>query len=168
MEDQVLHVDKEQEALSDADFARKLHKKERRLAARLEEAQEAEARAQDRFQRAQARLQRRRTRLERIKSNLLLVQKQIADLHITDQQPAQEAFSPSETELDTPLSEAEAVAIPESEALSSSHAESMIAGTSVPEQEVVSISTDLSDVLAASGGEQGEYERGHPAPRQGT
>jgi hypothetical protein len=160
MEDQVVRVDKEQEALSDADFARKLHKKERRLAARLEEAQEAEARALDRFQRAEVRLQRRRTRLERIKSNLMLVQKQIADSRITDQQPAQEAFPPSEAELDTPLSE--------SEALSSSHTESMIAGTSEPEQEAVSISTDFSGVLAASGGEQGGYKWGHPTPRQGT
>src|SRR3989442_15739033 len=125
MEDQIVHVEKEQEALSDAEIARKLHKKERRLAARLEDAQEAEARAQDRFQRAQVRLQRRRARLERITNNLLLVQKQIADAHITDQQPAQEAFSPSKTELDTPLPEA----------LLSSHVESMGVGTSVPEQE---------------------------------
>src|SRR6266849_3998286 len=28
--------------------------------------------------------------------------------------------------------------------------------------------TDLSDVLAAYGGKGGEFERGHPAPRQGT
>lgn len=89
MEDQVLHVDKEQEALSGVDLARKLHNKERRLSARLEEAQEAEARAQDHFQRAEARLQRRRTRLERIQGKLLLVQKQLADSHIHDQQPAQ-------------------------------------------------------------------------------
>ena len=168
MEDQIVHGDKEQVALFDADLVRKLHKKERRLTARLEDAQEAEARAQDRFQRAQGRLQRRRARLERLTNNLLLVQKQIADAHVSDQQPVQEVISPSETELETPLSEAEVVAVPGSEALSSSHAESMIAGTSVPEQEAVSISTDLSDGLAASGGKQGVDEWGHPTPRQGT
>jgi len=168
MEDQIVHGDKEQVALSDADLVRKLHKKERRLTARLEDAQEAEARAQDRFQRAQVRLQRRRARLERITNNLLLVQKQIADAHVSDQQPVKEAISPSETRLDTPLSEVEVVAVPGSEALSPSHAESMIAGTSAPEQEAVSISTDLSDGLAASGGEQGVDEWGHPTPRQGT
>jgi hypothetical protein len=161
MEDQIVHGDKEQVALSDEDLVRKLHKKERRLTARLEDAQEAEARAQDRFQRAQVRLQRRRARLERITNNLLLVQKQIADAHVSDQQPVKEAISPSETRLDTPLSEVEVVAVPGSEALSPSHAESMIAGTSAPEQEAVSISTDLSDGLAASGGEQGGNERGY-------
>jgi hypothetical protein len=161
MEDQIVHGDKEQVALSDADLVRKLHKKERRLTARLENAQEAEARAQDRFQQAQGRLQRRRARLERITNNLLLVQRQIADAHVSDQQPVQEVVSPFETELDTPLSEAEVVAVPGSEALSPSHAESMIAGTSAPEQEAVSISTDLSDGLAASGGEQGGNERGY-------
>jgi hypothetical protein len=161
MEDQIVHGDKEQVALSDAVLVRKLHKKERRLTARLEDAQEAEARAQDRFQRAQGRLQRRRARLERITNNLLLVQKQIADAHVSDQQPVQEVVSPSETRLDTPLSEVEVVAVPGSEALSPSHAESMIAGTSAPEQEAVSISTDLSDGLAASGGEQGGNERGY-------
>ena len=161
MEDQIVHGDKEQVALSDEDLVRKLHKKERRLTARLEDAQEAAARAQDRFQRAQVRLQRRRARLERITNNLLLVQKQIADAHVSDQQPVKEAISPSETRLDTPLSEAEVVAVPGSEALSPSHSESMIAGTSAPEQEAVSISTDLSDGLAASGGEQGGNERGY-------
>ncbi len=154
MEDQIEYDDKEQVALSDADLVRKLHKKERRLTACLEDAQEAEARAQDRFQRAQGRLQRRRARLERITNNLLLVQKQIADVYVSDQQPVQEAISPSETRLDTPLSEVEVVAVPGSEALSPSHAES--------------ISTDLSNGLAASGGEQGVDEWGHPTPRQGT
>jgi hypothetical protein len=161
MEDQIVHGDMEQVALSDADLVRKLHKKERRLTARLEDAQETEARAQDRFQRAQGRLQRRRARLERITNNLLLVQKQIADAHVSDQQPVQEVVSPSETRLDTPLSEAEVVAVPWSEALSPSHAEAMIADTSIPEQKAVSISTDLSDGLAASGGEQGMDEWGN-------
>lgn len=87
MEDQILRVDKEQEALSDVDVARKLRKKEQRLSARVEEAQEAVARAQDRFQRVEVRLRRREARLERITSHLLLVQKQIVDLQTTHQQP---------------------------------------------------------------------------------
>jgi hypothetical protein len=86
MEDQNVHVDNEQEVISDADLARKLLKKEQRLLTRLKEAQEAEARVLERFLRIQARLQRRSARLERIKSNLLLVRKQIADLQIAEQQ----------------------------------------------------------------------------------
>jgi hypothetical protein len=87
MEDQILRVDKEQEVLSDVDVARKLRKKEQRLSARLEKAQEAVARAQDRFQRVEVRLRRREARLERITSHLMLVQKQIVDLQTTHQQP---------------------------------------------------------------------------------
>jgi hypothetical protein len=87
MEDQILPVDKEQEAISDADLARKLSKKERRLSERLLDAQEDEVRARDRFERAQARLQRRRDRLERITSQLALVQKQLVELQTTYQQP---------------------------------------------------------------------------------
>ena len=86
MEDQMLHVDKTQEAIPDKILSKKLLKKEQRLFTRLQEEQEAEARAQDRFQRAQTRLQRRLRRLERISGKLLLVRKQIADLQITDQQ----------------------------------------------------------------------------------
>ncbi len=121
MEDQILQVDKTQEATPDANLSKKLLKKEQRLSLRLQEEQEAEARAQDRFQRAQTRLQRRISRLERISGKLLLVRKQIADLQITDQQSAHtestlvipatfeaEALSPYYTEYTTPtISETE-------------------------------------------------------------
>ena len=40
--------------------------------------------------------------------------------------------------------------------------------TPLPEVEDSPFITDLSDVLAAYGGKEGEDERGHPAPRQGT
>ncbi len=82
----MLHVDKTQEATPGVNPSKKLLKKEQRLFVRLQEEQEAEARAQDRFQRAQTRLQRRLCRLERISGKLLFVRKQIADLQITDQQ----------------------------------------------------------------------------------
>jgi hypothetical protein len=112
MEDQMIHVDKEQESISDADLARKLLKKEQRLFARLQETQEAEARALERFRRVQARLQRRGDRLERIKSHLLLVQKQIADLQIADQQPehVEPVLAMSATSEPTPIADSEETA----------------------------------------------------------
>jgi hypothetical protein len=123
LEDQMSPADKTQEATTDVNLSKKLLKKEQRLFMRLQEEQEAEARAQDRFQRAQTRLQRRLRRLERISGKLLLVRKQIADLQITDQQsvytestlvmPATPESSPKET-----------AATLESEALSPSHADS--------------------------------------------
>ena len=128
MEDQMLHVDKTQEATPDVNLSKKLLKKEQRLFMRLQEEQEAEARAQDRFQRAQTRLQRRLRRLERISGKLLLVRKQIADLQITDQQSVY-TESTSDSTLD---------AIPgntEQEATSSSYAESDVSTTTVSEQE---------------------------------
>jgi hypothetical protein len=87
LEDQVLSVDSMEEVTSDANPFKKLLKKEQRLIARLQEEQEAEARAQDRFQRAQTRLERRRKGLERIQGKLVHVREQLAELHITDQHP---------------------------------------------------------------------------------
>jgi hypothetical protein len=212
MEDQMLHVDREQETISDEDLARKLLKKEQRLLTRLQEAQEAEARAQDRFQRAEVRLQRRRARLERIKSNLMLVQKQIADAQITDQQPAQmeSALVMPATLESTPRVDAEEVApvqveqdivvAQESEVSSPSFVENASSKSVEPEAvttsedtrnasttleaevlsssqtETTPISVGLNQVLAASGGEQGEIERdslshppdAQPLTRQGT
>jgi len=142
---------------------------------RLQEEQEAEARAQDRFQRAQTRLQRRLRRLERISGKLLFVRKQIADLQITDQQsvyteptleiPAtpestlkadSEEIAPVQVEQDTMVAQ-------ESETLSPSHTESIIPGTSEPVQEATTISANLSDVFASNDGEEGEEEQGRPA-----
>src|SRR5215470_1180358 len=87
MEDQNLDTDEEQQTASRTGLARKLLKREQRLLGRLQEAQEAEARALDRFRRTQARLQRRKARLERIKTHLSLVRSQIADLQIDGLQP---------------------------------------------------------------------------------
>jgi hypothetical protein len=161
LEDQMLHVDKTQEAAPDVNLSKKLLKKEQRLFMRLQEEQEAEARAQDRFQRAQTGLQRRLRRLERISGKLLLVRKQIADLQITDQQsvytestlviPATPESTPKET-----------AATLESEALSPSHTESTIP-TSEPEQEASTLSANLSDLLVALGGKEGKDDLGHPA-----
>src|SRR6266566_5346533 len=171
----MLHVDKTQEATPGVNPSKKLLKKEQRLFVRLQEEQEAEARAQDRFQRAQTRLQRRLCRLERISGKLLFVRKQIADLQITDQQsvyteptleiPAtpestlkadSEEIAPVQVEQDTMVAQ-------ESETLSPSHTESIIPGTSEPVQEATTISANLSDVFASNDGEEGEEEQGRPA-----
>ena len=144
MEDQMLHVDKTQEATPDVNLSKKLLKKEQRLFMRLQEEQEAEARAQDRFQRAQTRLQRRLNRLERISSKLLLVRKQIADLQITDQQSAH-----TKSTLVMP-------ATFEAEALSPSQAEYTTPTTSETEQNAATVNANLSDLLAALGGTEQE------------
>src|SRR6266566_4068994 len=137
MEDQILRVDKEQEALSDVDVARKLRKKEQRLSARVEEAQEAVARAQDRFQRVEVRLRRREARLERITSHLLLVQKQIVDLQTTHQQPEHVEPIPTTPVTSEPTlitdSEGSASAQSESEAIAPSTTESAASTTIEPE-----------------------------------
>jgi hypothetical protein len=156
LEDQILQVDKTQEATPDANLSKKLLKKEQRLSVRLQEEQEAEARAQDRFQRAQTRLQRRLNRLERISSKLLLVRKQIADLQITDQQSAH-----TKSTLVMP-------ATFEAEALSPSQAEYTTPTTSEPKQEVTAMNANLSDLLAAHHSEEGEEEQGLPVPQSET
>ena len=125
---------------------------------RLQEEQEAEARAQDRFQRAQTRLQRRLRRLERISSKLLDVRNQIADLQITDQQSvhSEPTLVTAATPESTPK---ETAAILEAEALSPSLEECTILTTSETEQEVTAISANSNDVLAAHDGEE---EQGRP------
>src|SRR6266566_3120917 len=137
MEDQILRVDKEQEALSDVDVARKLRKKEQRLSARVEEAQEAVARAQDRFQRVEVRLRRREARLERITSHLLLVQKQIVDLQTTHQQPEHVEPIPTTPVTSEPTlitdSEESASSQSEPEAIAPSTTESAASTTIEPE-----------------------------------
>ena len=155
----MLHVNKTQEATPDVNLSKKLLKKEQRLFVRLQEEQEAEARAQDRFQRAQTRLQRRLRRLERISGKLLLVRKQIADLQITDQQSVytEPTLVTAATPESTPK---ETAATLEAEALSPSLEESTIPTTSETEQEVTILSANLSDVLAAQEGEEGQ---GRPA-----
>jgi chromosome segregation ATPase len=177
MEDQILRVDKEQEALSDVDVARKLRKKEQRLSARVEEAQEAVARAQDRFQRVEVRLRRREARLERLTSHLMLVQKQIVDLQTTHQQPEHvepipttpvtseptlisdseesasaqsepEASAPSTTESAASTTiEPEVVAIPEPEAIAPTDSTTVAVSTTT-EPEAIATSTTESDTSA--------------------
>jgi len=158
MEDQILRVDKEQEALSDVDVARKLRKKEQRLSARVEEAQEAVARAQDRFQRVEVRLRRREARLERITSHLLLVQKQIVDLQTTHQQPEHVEPIPTTPVTSEPTlitdSEESASSQSEPEAIAPSTTESAASTTIEPEvvattePEAIAPSTTESDTSA--------------------
>jgi hypothetical protein len=178
MENQILHVDNEQEAKSNADLARNLSKNERRLSERLIEAQEDEVRALERFQRAQRRLQRRRKRVERIQGKLALVREQLAELHITEQQTVyiEHELVIVDTSESIPSVDSEEVTLvqveedmegaQESEDLSSSYAESPIADISVPEQEATSISMDVSDVLATNGDEEKGNEQGHEAAQE--
>src|SRR6266581_1844232 len=158
MEDQILRVDKEQKALSDVDVARKLRKKEQRLSARVEEAQEAVARAQDRFQRVEVRLRRREARLERITSHLLLVQKQLVDLQTTHQQPEHVEPIPTTPVTSEPTlitdSEESASSQSEPEAIAPSTTESAASTTIEPEvvattePEAIAPSTTESDTSA--------------------
>ena len=144
MEDQSLYVDEEQQTAARAGLARKLLKREQRLLGRLQEAQEAEARALDRFRRVQARLQRRSARLERIKNHLSLVRQQIADLQPEPAEPALEV--PSTPEL-APVADSEVIAPPQTEPEPAiSDAPAVIAGPSEPE--VVPISESTSEVAA--------------------
>ena len=89
MDDQILQASEEPQAETVSDLARKLRKREHRLLARLQEAQQKEARALERLRRAGARLERRRARLERVNNYLIFIHQQIADLEITDRQPEQ-------------------------------------------------------------------------------
>src|SRR6266700_3924902 len=155
MEDQILRVDKEQEALSDVDVARKLRKKEQRQSARVEEAQEAVARAQDRFQRVEVRLRRREARLERITSHLLLVQKQIVDLQTTHQQPEHVEPIPTTPVTSEPTlitdSEESASSQSEPEAIAPSTTEPATSTTIEPEVDATPVIDTSSD--STMGGE---------------
>src|SRR6266566_1027266 len=171
LEDQILPVDSTEEVTSDANPFKKLLKKEQRFIALLQEEQEDEARALERFQRAQARLERRRKRVERIQGKLVLVREQIADLRIADQQTAYVEHEPAiATALESiPRVDSEEFApvhveqgivdSQESDGSSSSYAEPFIPETSASEQEATSISTVVSDVLAAGSGEEREIEQ---------
>jgi hypothetical protein len=152
MEDQSLYVDEEQQTASRAGLARKLLKREHRLLERLQEAQEAEARALDRFRRVQARLQRRRARLERIKTHLSLVRRQIADLQIADQQPepVEPALEVPSTPEPVPMTDSEVIAPvqTEPEPIPTYDAATVISSTTEPE--VVSTSDSTSGVAPAA------------------
>jgi hypothetical protein len=177
LEDQILHVDSTEEVIPDANPSKKLLKKEQRFIARLQEEQEAEARALERFQQAQTRLERRRKRVERIQGKLALVREQLAELQITGQQTVymEHELVIVATSESTPGVDSEEVILAqpeqdivvthESEDLSSAYVESPIPGTSVPEQEATTISMDMSDV---PGDEERGNEQGHPASQQET
>jgi hypothetical protein len=180
MENQILHVDNEQEAISDSDLAGNLSKNERRLSERLIEAQEDEVRALEHFQRAQAHLEQRRKRVERIQGKLVLVRELLAELQITDQQTvytehelviattSESAPSVHSEEVILVQPEQDIVVAHESDGLSSAYVESPIPGTSVLEQEAASINMNVSDFLAADSGEERGNEQGHTALRQET
>ena len=71
----------DQQPTQNKDLRKKLQKREQRMLALLQEAQQAQANALDRFRRAEARLQKRTARLERAEERLRLVRQQLEVLH---------------------------------------------------------------------------------------
>src|SRR5258708_32245776 len=71
----------DQQPTQNKDLRKKLQKREQRVLAPLQEAQQAQANALDRFRRAEARLQKRTARLERAEERLRLVRQQLEVLH---------------------------------------------------------------------------------------
>jgi hypothetical protein len=140
------------EVTSDENPFKQLLKKEQRLLDRLQEEQEAEARAQDRFQRAQTRLQRRRRRLERIQRKLVRLREQLAELQITDHQPAYRenelVVAPTSDPTGNVDSEQDNLIPQEPDDLSPFNAESSVPDTSAPEHEIAPVQMDASDAPA--------------------
>lgn len=166
LEDQLLRVDSTEEVTSDANPFKKMIKKEQRLTAKLQEEQEAVARAQDRFQRAKTRLQRRRKRLERIQRKLSLVREALAELQRTEQftayredelviVPAPESSTYTASEEITLLqSEQNNEVAQESNEPSSTYIEYPASDTGTPDLEITCIGMDMSDVSAVNGNEE--------------
>src|SRR5260370_14115677 len=71
----------EQQPTRNKDLRKKVEKREQRMLALLQEAQQVQATALDRFRRAEARLQKRTARLERAEKRLRLVRQQLEVLH---------------------------------------------------------------------------------------
>src|SRR5260221_12551773 len=71
----------DQQPTQNKDLRKKLQKREQRMLALLQEAQQAQANALDRFRRAEPRLQKRTPRLERAEERLRLVRQQLEVLH---------------------------------------------------------------------------------------
>src|SRR5260221_11426063 len=71
----------DQQPTQNKNLRKKLQKREQRMLALLQEAQQVQAKALDRFRRAEARLQKRTARLERAEKRLRLVRQQLEVLH---------------------------------------------------------------------------------------
>src|SRR6266566_28040 len=89
----------DQQPTQNKDLRKKLQKREQRMLALLQEAQQAQANALDRFRRAEARLQTRTARLERAEERLRLVRQQLEVLHASS--PAVEPPVASPTPYET-------------------------------------------------------------------
>ncbi len=182
LEDQVLYVDSMEEVISDENPLKKLLKKEQRLATKLQEEREAEARAQDRYQRAKARLQRRKKRLERIQHKLSLVREQLVEFQTTDQftvyrenelviVPTPESTTLVDSEEVTLIQpEQHNVVAQEQEPddLLPTHTEFSTPDISVQDQESTSIRMDVSDVATFDGDEEMANEQEFSLPSQET
>ena len=180
LEDQILYVDSMEEVSSDENPFKKLLKKEHRLIERLHEEQEAEAMAQERFQQAQKRLQRRRKRLERIQGKLEHVRAQLAELQITEHQPAynenelviismQESTTPADFEEVTLVQpEQNNEGIQEPDDFPSANTETPASDTSAADQENTFVHVDASDVSATNGNKEQAIEQEFSLPEQET
>ncbi len=69
------------------DIKKKLHKSERRMSERLQEAQEEQAKALERFRRAEARLLKRMARTQRVEGRLTVIRQQLEALSISQVSP---------------------------------------------------------------------------------
>lgn len=69
------------------DIKKKLHKSERRMSERLQEAQEEQAKALERFRRAEARLLKRMARTQRVEGRLAVIRQQLEALSTSQASP---------------------------------------------------------------------------------
>lgn len=88
----------DQQPTQNKDLRKKLQKREQRMLALLQEAQQVQAKALDRFRRAEARLQKRTARVQRAEERLRLVRQQLEVLHASSPAVEPPVASPTPTE----------------------------------------------------------------------
>lgn len=102
MDSSIVHTGGDHPAMHKLHSEQKLHKQERRLRERLQEAQEAEARALDRLRRAQAKLERRQARVARLEHRLsqlrVAIESSVSDA--SDMQSRENGYAAPESQPD--------------------------------------------------------------------
>ena len=93
----------EQTVSQKKNLRKKLQKKEQRVLERLQEAQQAQARALERYHRAEERLQKRIARVQLIDGRLTLVRQHIDDLLANPETPSVEIEIPAWAQYTPPL-----------------------------------------------------------------
>lgn len=102
MDSSIAHTGGDHPAMHNLHSEQKLHKQERHLRERLQEAQEAEARALDRLRRAQAKLERRQARVARLEHRLSQLRQAIESSasDASDMQSRENGYAAPETQPD--------------------------------------------------------------------